>query len=109
MLDKQFWRSEALLIFEVVGNYGLAGAQSIATGRRQIDSHTCRTDYAITPANSRTNQKTILGWYVFHDFAVFRLQSFRRQTGGVIEHLREVRALQSKDTQLGKYSLLANA
>jgi hypothetical protein len=36
---------KALLVFEVVRNNGLAGAQSVATRRRQIRPHTCHTDY----------------------------------------------------------------
>ena len=53
--------------------------------------------------------KAVLGGQEFHDFAVFRAQSFRRHAGGVIEHADQARALQRKDSEFGKEFLLANA
>jgi hypothetical protein len=109
VLNEQVRRPKALLVFEVVGNNGLTGAQSIATRRRQIGPNTCHADYALTPANSGTNQKTVLRRYILQYFAVFRTQSFGCHTRGVIEHIDEARALKRKKPQFSKNPLLANA
>src|SRR6202042_2406900 len=45
MLNKQVRCPETLLIFEVVRNNGLTGAQGIAGRRLQIGPHTCHADY----------------------------------------------------------------
>ena len=41
VFDKQFRSSKSLLVFEVVGDNGLAGAQGIARGRGQIGPDGC--------------------------------------------------------------------
>jgi hypothetical protein len=109
VLNKQFRGSKPLLVFEVVRNNGLAGAQGVASGRGQIGSDTCGADNSFIPANSRTNQKPFLGRNVFQYLAVFRPQPFGCHTGGMIEHIDEARALQGQDSKFGKEFLLTNA
>ena len=71
--------------------------------------HACHADYTLAPADSGSNQKPVLGWYVFHDFAVFRTQSFGCHTRGMIKHADEARALKREDPQFSEELLLANA
>ena len=85
---KQFRRSKSLLVFEMVRNNGLAGAQRIAGRRGQVGPDTCRADNTLFPAHAGANQKAVLGWHVFQDFTVFRAQSLGRHAGGMIEHAR---------------------
>ena len=109
MLDKQFRGSESLLVCEVVRNNGLAGAQRIASRRGQIGPNACRADDPLSqPTPARTRRRLSAEMYS-RNFAVFRAQSFRRHSGGVIEHADEVGTLQRKNSEFGKELLLANA
>jgi hypothetical protein len=92
----------------VVRNNRLAGAQRVAGGGLQIGSDAGRADDTLALADSGSNQKAVLSWYVFHDFAVFRIQSFGCHTCGLIEHAIEARTLKREDAQFGKEFLLAN-
>src|SRR5262249_4478706 len=109
VLHKQLWRTKSLLVFEMIGNYGLARAQGVARRRCQVGADGGMPNHALAPADTGANQKPILSRDVFHNFAVFRPQTFRRHSRGVIKHFREARALQGKDTKFGEQLLLANA
>ena len=108
VLDEQVGCPEALLIFKVVRNNRLTGAQSIAGRRGQIGPHACYADDALAPADSSAYEKAVLGRDVFHHFAVFSAQSLGRHTHGVIEHADEARALKRQHAQFSKELLLAN-
>src|SRR6516162_456480 len=108
VLYKQLWRTKSLLVFQMVGNYGLARAQGVACRRGQVGADGGMPDHALAPADTGANQKPVLIRDVFHHFAVFRPQTFRSNSGGVIDHFNEARALQGEDTELGEQLLLAN-
>jgi hypothetical protein len=99
---KQLGSTKSLLVFEMVGNYGLARAQGIACRRGQVGPDGGIPDHALAPADTSANQKPVLIRDVFHHFAVFRPQTFRSNSRGVIEHFNEARALQGKDTKFGE-------
>ncbi|MGA7389619.1 MAG: hypothetical protein WBW99_17060 [Pseudolabrys sp.] len=105
---EQLGGPKSLLVFEMIGNYGLARAQGIAGRRGQIDPDGCIPDHSLAPPYASANQKPVLGRNVLHHFAVFRSQTFRRRPGGVVEHFKEARALQGDDTEFGEQLLLAN-
>jgi hypothetical protein len=106
--NQQVRGPEALLIFEVVRNDGLAGPQSIAGRRLQIGPDTCHADDTLAPAYPGPNQKAALRRYVFHDFAVFGTEPFGRYACGLIKHAGEARALKRKHAQFGKEFLLTD-
>ena len=108
VLDQQVRCPKALLMFEVVGNNRLAGAQRVAGGGLQIGSDAGRADDILAPADSGSNQKAVLSWYVFQDFAVLRIQPFGCHTCGLIEHADQAGTLKRKDAQFGKELLLTN-
>ena len=109
VFNEQFGGTKPLLIFEMVGNNGLAGAQGIAGRRGQVGADGGMADHPFAPADARANQKPVLGRNVFHDFAVFRPQTFGCHPGGVIEHADEARALQGEDAEFSEQLLLTNA
>ena len=108
MLNKQFRGSEPLLVFEMIGNYGLAGAQGKAGRRSQIGADGGMANDPFGPADTCANEETVFCRNVFQDFAVFGTQPFRRHPRGVIEHADEVRALKGQDAEFGKQLLLPN-
>ena len=64
-------------------------------------------DHALTPADTRANQKPVLS----RRYSITLQNSaepFRCHSGGVIQHFSEAR-LQGQDTKFGKQFLLANA
>jgi hypothetical protein len=62
VLNQQVRCPKALLIFEVVRNNRLAGAQRVAGGGRQIGSDAGHADDTLAPADSGSNQKAVLSW-----------------------------------------------
>ena len=109
MFDEQFRSSEPLFVFEMIGNHGLARLQGIASRRTQIGADGGFANYTFAPADARANEQTFFRRNVLHYFAEFGAQSLGRHPRGVIEHIGEARALQSKDSEFGKQLLLANA
>src|SRR6516164_3903865 len=109
MLGKQFRRSEALLIFEVVGNNRLSGPQRVTAGRFKVGSNTCRANNPFFPANSGTNQKSAFRRDILQDFAVFGFQSLGCNASAVLEHVHKARTLERKDAELREQFLLPNA
>jgi len=93
----------------MVGNHGLARAQGVACRRSQVGPDGRMPHHALAPADTSANQKRILSRDVFHNFTVFRSQTFRGHSRGVIKHFHEARALQGMDTKFGEQFLLANA
>src|SRR4029078_13163455 len=65
--------------------------------------------HALPPADTRANQKPVLGRNVLHHFTVLRPEPFRSHSGGVIEHFNEASTRQAKAPEFGKQLLLANA
>src|SRR6516164_10514325 len=109
MLGKQFRRSEALLIFEVVGNNRLSGSQRVTAGRFEVGANTCRANNPFLPANSGTNQKSVFRRDVLQYLAVFGFQSLGCNASAVLEHVHKGRTLQRKDAKLREQFLLPNA
>lgn len=109
MFDKQPGRAKSLLVFEVLGNYVLAGFQCVACRRSQVRPNGGLPNHAFTPTDPRSNQKPVLGRNILHHFAIFRFQPFRRHPSCVIDHFNKTGALQSEDTQLGEKLLLPDA
>jgi hypothetical protein len=99
VLNKRVRRPKALLIFEVIRNNRLTGAQSIARRRLQVGPDACYANYTLASTDSGPNQKPVLGWFVFHDFAVFCTESFGCHACGTIKHADEAGALKRKDPQ----------
>ena len=93
MFYQQFGSTKSLLLFEMIGNYGLSRAQGITCGRGQVRPDGGVPDDALVPADTRANQKPFLGRDVFHHFAILRSQTFGRYSRGVIEHFGETSAL----------------
>src|SRR5262249_16054755 len=109
MLGKQFRRSEALLIFEMVGNNRLSGPQRVTAGRFKVGSNACRANNPFLPANSGTNQKSVFRRDILQDFAVFGFQSLGCNASAVLEHVRKARTFHPKGGELREQFLLSNA
>src|SRR6185312_7799232 len=69
---QQFGGTKSLLIFEMIGNYGLARAQGVTCRRGQVGPDGGMPDHALAPSDARANQKPVFSRNVFHHFAVFR-------------------------------------
>ena len=109
MLDQEFRRPEALLVFEMVGNHRLAGMQG-KTGRRgEIGAHAGRPDNAFIPPDSSAHQQAVLGLHIFQNLAIFGLQAFRRQACSMVKQIDEGRPLKRQNAKVRQDLLLANA
>ncbi len=108
VLDQEFRRPEALLVFEMIGNHRLAGMQGKACRRCEIGADAGRPDNAFVPANTGPHQQPVLSRHIFQNLAVFRLQPFRREAHGLIEQVGEGRTLERQHAQIGQNLLLAN-
>ena len=88
----------------MVGNNRLAGAQCKAGGRGQIGPDTGRAYHAFIPANPGAHQEAVLGRKIFQYLAEFCPEPFGRQSGGVVEQIDELRALEGQNSEFGKNS-----
>jgi hypothetical protein len=51
MFDEQFWSSEPLFVFEMIGNHGLARLEGVAGRRTQISADGGSANYTFAPAD----------------------------------------------------------
>src|ERR1700738_5743090 len=114
MLLENLRRSEALLVFQMIGNDRFARAQGKARRRGEISPDARNPDNSWTPANTGANEEAVLGRDIFKHLAELGAQTFRRQACGIDQQLIERYALQRRDAQLGQdlllpYSLLQRA
>jgi hypothetical protein len=108
VFDKQFRSSKSFLIFEMIGNHGLAGVEGVASRRIQIGSDGRAANHAFAPTDARANKQTLVYRNVLQDFAIFGIQAFSRHPRGVTEQVDEARALQGQDPEFGEQLLLPN-
>ena len=106
---EQFGRAKALLVFELVGDDGLAGAQSKSRGRLQVGTDRGRADQAFIPADTAAQEEAVLARQVFEDLAELGLQSLRRQADGLGQQFFQRCAAQRNDPKFGQDLLLPNA
>ena len=109
MFDKQFRSSEALFVFEMIGNHGLARLEGVASRRTQIGADGGFADYTFAPADARANEQTFFCRKVLHDLTEVGAQSLGRHPRRQVEHVDKACTLKSQDSQFGKQLLLANA
>jgi len=108
VFDEQFRSSKSFFIFEMIGNHGLTGLESVASWRIQIGSDGRVANHTLAPADARANEQPLVCRNVLHDFAILGVQAFGRHPRGVIEQIGEARALQGQDPELGEQLLLPN-
>ena len=109
MDGEQIGRPKALLVFELVGDDGFAGAQSKSRRQLQVGTDRGSTDQAFIPADTAAQEEAVLARQVFEDLAEFGLQSLRRQADRLGQQLFQRCAAQRHDPKLGQDLLLPNA
>ncbi len=109
MLHEQVGRSEALFLFEMIGDDGLARPQGKPRRRCEVGAHGRDPDDARTPAHSRPHDKVILGRDVFEDLAELGAQPLRREPRGLRQQLIECRTLERHDSEFRQNLLLSDA
>ncbi len=109
LLGQKIGRAEALLVLEMVGDHRLAGAQGEASGRGQVRPDAGLADDARRPADPGADQELVLGRMVLEHLGELRAQALGGEPRGQVEQLRERRALECLDAQLGQQLLLTHA
>ena len=109
VLDQKIGGAEALLVLQVVGDHGLAGAQGVASGRGEVRPDAGLADDPRRPADPGADQEQVLGRLVLEHLGEVRAQALGGEPRGQVEQLRERRALECLDAQLGQQFLLAHA
>ena len=109
MLHEQVGRPEALFVFEMIGDDGLARPQGKAGRGCEVGAHGRDADDARTPAHSRPHEEVVLGRNVFEDLTELGAQPLRREPRRLRQQLIECRALERHDSKFRQNLLLSNA
>ena len=108
VLEQELGGAEALFVFEVIGDDGLAGAQGVAGGRGHVGADGCRADDTGVPTDAGAYQEAAFRRHEFQDFGEFGRQALGGQPGGQVEQLRKRRSLQRAHAKLRQNLLLTD-
>jgi hypothetical protein len=108
MSDQKLGRSEALLVFQVIGDHRPTGFQRKSGRRSKISADADDADNARLPTNALPNEKAVFSWNVFEHLTKLCAQALGREPRRIREKLIEPRSLQRADTEFGEDFLLTH-
>ena len=109
MSDQKLGRSEALLVFQVIGDHRPTGFKRKSGRRSKISADADDADNARLPTNALPNEKAVFSWNVFEHLTKLCAQALGREPRRIRKKLIEPRSLQRADPELGKDLLLTHA